>query len=62
MIRSFTSLYRRAFQTVPTLHFSKKLGIGEASAVLEEKIKNISQVVHIVAYWVFRTTSRSSEL
>jgi hypothetical protein len=26
----------------PTMHFSKKLGIGEASVVLEEKIKNIS--------------------
>jgi hypothetical protein len=28
--------------TIPRMHFTKKLSIGEASAVLEQKIKNIS--------------------
>jgi F-type H+-transporting ATPase subunit alpha len=43
MIRNLSSLYRGVCY-VPRLHFSKKLGIGEASVVLEEKIKGISQL------------------
>jgi hypothetical protein len=35
-------MFRGPFMTVPRMHFSKKLSIGEASAVLESKIKSIS--------------------
>jgi len=42
MIRNFSQLYKRSLSNTPILHFSKKLGIGETSVVLEEKIKGIS--------------------
>lgn len=45
MIRGYTALLRRPFFGMPKMDFSKKLGIGEASSVLEDKIKNISQLV-----------------
>jgi F-type H+-transporting ATPase subunit alpha len=44
MIRGYTALLRRPFFGMPKMDFSKKLGIGEASSVLEDKIKNISQL------------------
>ena len=43
-------------------NYNKKLGIGEASDVLLQKISNISQLVLLAASNCSRTTSRSSEL
>jgi hypothetical protein len=47
MIRGVFSMFRGPFMAIPKMHFSKKLSIGEASAVLEQKIKSISQLVSL---------------
>ncbi|CAK80707.1 unnamed protein product (macronuclear) [Paramecium tetraurelia] len=50
MIRGYTSVLRKSLWYLPSMGFSKKLGIGEASSVLEDKIKNISQLNDIKEY------------